>query len=308
MQRRRCGPSGSLTRQHGGGETVPVLRRRGGRRPALLPAVRPAPRRPAPALHGRGRLHGRDASAAEAAAGPAPPPQARRRRMSANASLIAGVGTLVLAIGRRRADRALGRQRPLATNASAPRPGDQGAAAAAKKPRPPPTRPKQASSGGQQGQGAKKAKRERPEEGSRQQRHEGAEEVLKPSRRREAAAADRRSPAASAKAAPPAARAANSPGTSSANETRIPDARLAAPARRAPAARDAAAPRAERSAPPTARSSSSTCERRRDQLVARVAELQWDLGGLVYEMAIRNASRSRCWSNAPSSCRTPTPN
>jgi hypothetical protein len=29
-------------------------------------------------------------------------------------------------------------------------------------------------------------------------------------------------------------------------------------------------------------------ERRRDQLVARVAELQWDLGGLVYEMAIRN--------------------
>jgi hypothetical protein len=29
-------------------------------------------------------------------------------------------------------------------------------------------------------------------------------------------------------------------------------------------------------------------ERRRDQLVAEVAELQWDLGGLVYEMAIRN--------------------
>jgi hypothetical protein len=29
-------------------------------------------------------------------------------------------------------------------------------------------------------------------------------------------------------------------------------------------------------------------ERRRDQLIARVAELQWDLGGLVYEMAIRN--------------------
>jgi hypothetical protein len=27
---------------------------------------------------------------------------------------------------------------------------------------------------------------------------------------------------------------------------------------------------------------------RRDQLVARVAELQWDLGGLTYEMAIRN--------------------
>jgi hypothetical protein len=30
-------------------------------------------------------------------------------------------------------------------------------------------------------------------------------------------------------------------------------------------------------------------QRRRDQLVARVAELQWDLGGLVYEMAIRNS-------------------
>lgn len=29
-------------------------------------------------------------------------------------------------------------------------------------------------------------------------------------------------------------------------------------------------------------------ERRRDQLVARVAELQWDLGDLTYEMAIRN--------------------
>jgi chorismate mutase len=29
-------------------------------------------------------------------------------------------------------------------------------------------------------------------------------------------------------------------------------------------------------------------ERRRDQLIARVAELQWDLGGLVYEMAIRD--------------------
>jgi hypothetical protein len=32
-------------------------------------------------------------------------------------------------------------------------------------------------------------------------------------------------------------------------------------------------------------------ERRRDQLSARVAELQWDLGGLVYEMAVRNRIR-----------------
>jgi hypothetical protein len=29
-------------------------------------------------------------------------------------------------------------------------------------------------------------------------------------------------------------------------------------------------------------------ERRRDQLTGKVAEMQWDLGGLVYEMAIRN--------------------
>ena len=32
-------------------------------------------------------------------------------------------------------------------------------------------------------------------------------------------------------------------------------------------------------------------ERRRDQLKARVAELQWDLGGLTYEMATRNHIR-----------------
>jgi hypothetical protein len=32
-------------------------------------------------------------------------------------------------------------------------------------------------------------------------------------------------------------------------------------------------------------------ERRHDQLTARVAELQWDLGGLVYEMAIRDRVR-----------------
>ncbi|MGN6201368.1 MAG: zinc ribbon domain-containing protein [Solirubrobacterales bacterium] len=30
-------------------------------------------------------------------------------------------------------------------------------------------------------------------------------------------------------------------------------------------------------------------ERRREQLVAKVAELQWDLGGLVYEMIVRNS-------------------
>jgi hypothetical protein len=33
-------------------------------------------------------------------------------------------------------------------------------------------------------------------------------------------------------------------------------------------------------------------KRRRDQLNAKVAELQWDLGGLVYEMAIRDDIRT----------------
>jgi hypothetical protein len=32
--------------------------------------------------------------------------------------------------------------------------------------------------------------------------------------------------------------------------------------------------------------------RRRDQLTERMAELQWDLGGLVYEMAIRDSIRT----------------
>jgi hypothetical protein len=31
--------------------------------------------------------------------------------------------------------------------------------------------------------------------------------------------------------------------------------------------------------------------RRRDELAGRLAELQWDLGGLAYEMAIRNHMR-----------------
>jgi hypothetical protein len=42
-------------------------------------------------------------------------------------------------------------------------------------------------------------------------------------------------------------------------------------------------------APPTgAGSDVIDLVRRRDELQARVAELQWDLGGLVYEMAIRD--------------------
>jgi hypothetical protein len=49
----------------------------------------------------------------------------------------------------------------------------------------------------------------------------------------------------------------------------------------------AAAPQANGAAPYAA-SLVVDLGRRRDQLVARVAELQWDLGGLAYEMAIRN--------------------
>jgi len=46
-------------------------------------------------------------------------------------------------------------------------------------------------------------------------------------------------------------------------------------------------------APSTATNGPGTIdlERRRDTLTARFVELQWDLGGLVYEMAIRNRIR-----------------
>lgn len=62
------------------------------------------------------------------------------------------------------------------------------------------------------------------------------------------------------------------------------------------AASQTASPSAQ-AAPATANSTLSSAygqefvvdlERRREQLVARVAELQWDLGGLVFEMATRN--------------------
>ena len=50
-----------------------------------------------------------------------------------------------------------------------------------------------------------------------------------------------------------------------------------------PAAWDAGSPDAERPV---------DLNRRYEQLSARVAELQWDLGGLVYEMAARDAIRT----------------
>ncbi|HEY3717819.1 MAG TPA: hypothetical protein VGL39_25110, partial [Jatrophihabitantaceae bacterium] len=43
--------------------------------------------------------------------------------------------------------------------------------------------------------------------------------------------------------------------------------------------------------PPPSHELSVDLMRRREQLSARFAELQWDLGGLAYEMAIRNRVR-----------------
>ncbi|HET6865516.1 MAG TPA: hypothetical protein VFH80_06315 [Solirubrobacteraceae bacterium] len=54
--------------------------------------------------------------------------------------------------------------------------------------------------------------------------------------------------------------------------------------------REPAAVSTSGSAPPT-ESQIVDLERRRDALKARVAELQWDLGGVVYEMAIRDRIR-----------------
>jgi len=58
--------------------------------------------------------------------------------------------------------------------------------------------------------------------------------------------------------------------------------------RRIPIPRRGARPAVESFAPPSASDDIVDLERRRDQLRSRVAELQWDLGGLVYEMAIRD--------------------
>lgn len=69
------------------------------------------------------------------------------------------------------------------------------------------------------------------------------------------------------------------------------------PKPRLPRRRTAAAPTQEQPAAPARPAPPSPAvgqeamvdlERRRDQLIARVAELQWDLGGLAYEMAVRN--------------------
>jgi ribosomal protein L40E len=62
------------------------------------------------------------------------------------------------------------------------------------------------------------------------------------------------------------------------------------PKARSSSATDASTGTAAGNTPPT-ESQIIDLERRRDQLKARVAELQWDLGGLVYEMAIRDRIR-----------------
>jgi hypothetical protein len=43
--------------------------------------------------------------------------------------------------------------------------------------------------------------------------------------------------------------------------------------------------------PPPSHELTVDLEQRREQLSARLAELQWDLGGLTYEMAVRNRVR-----------------
>jgi hypothetical protein len=62
-----------------------------------------------------------------------------------------------------------------------------------------------------------------------------------------------------------------------------------------PSQSSAAAPPASNASPSPGASTTESqvvdLERRRDTLKARVAEMQWDLGGLVYEMAIRDRIR-----------------
>lgn len=68
----------------------------------------------------------------------------------------------------------------------------------------------------------------------------------------------------------------------------MPKRKSAMPATPAPGPATTPAPRGELSAA-YGQEYVVDLQRRRDQLVARVAELQWDLGGLAYEMTIRNS-------------------
>jgi hypothetical protein len=73
-----------------------------------------------------------------------------------------------------------------------------------------------------------------------------------------------------------------------------PGAKSAKPASQPSQPASATPPASSASAPSGATPTESQVvdlERRRDTLKARVAEMQWDLGGLVYEMAIRDRIR-----------------
>jgi hypothetical protein len=59
----------------------------------------------------------------------------------------------------------------------------------------------------------------------------------------------------------------------------------------APLASTSAAPVPAHSTPPTGPDARSDLRRRRDALAEQVTELHWDLGGLAYEMAIRDHFR-----------------
>jgi hypothetical protein len=110
----------------------------------------------------------------EAVAGPAPQPQARRRRISPNAALIAGVGTLLLAMGVGVLIGHSGNQ-SVATTAAAPQVitvhggGEETETAATTN---------KGSAGGKGGKASKKASTSAKKKAETGQ---GAEEVLKPS-------------------------------------------------------------------------------------------------------------------------------
>jgi hypothetical protein len=110
---------------------------------------------------------------AEAVAGPAPQPQPRRRRISPNAALIAGVGTLLLAMGVGVLIGHSGNQ-SVATNAAAPQVITvHGGAEEAENT--PTTKQGSGTKGGKKSKKASASAKKKAETG------QGAEEVLKPS-------------------------------------------------------------------------------------------------------------------------------
>ena len=113
---------------------------------------------------------------AEAVAGPTPPPRSRRRRFSSNAALIAGVGTLLLAMGVGVLIGHSGNQ-SVATNAAAPQVITvQGGGSSAETGTTETTA--KGNTGGKSGKANKKASASAKKKAETGQ---GAEEVLKPS-------------------------------------------------------------------------------------------------------------------------------